>query len=235
MDTFSTFLFWLLLSLLALTRAAHTANDFNTTAPAPAGYDPSIEYHGHATAEIWMGRWRTNIGDVTGTELYLKMYEQLQKHCYGGRDGCTFSGEGRIATHVMYSGDKVAESMYIHECEWTSDQSRKLLIGSMASTVQALTTALSNCVDGPQGWRKFCNISNYITVNFPTIGRKRNYLHARFYGGTLSGEFKCCASRVKVDRAIDWLGGEIGSLFGQSFRGETRCIINGWKMCTSEP
>jgi hypothetical protein len=103
---------WLAISFAPIVGAAPAPSEtdlpFNTT--GIAGYDPSIEYHGYATAEIWMGRLRTNIGDVTGAELYLNMYDQIQKNCYGGRDGCTWSGEGRIETHLAHSGDKVAES-----------------------------------------------------------------------------------------------------------------------------
>lgn len=103
---------WLIFGFAALISAAPTSEGleaaFNTT--EVASYDPSIEYHGYATAEIWMGHLRTNIGDLTGADLYLKMYEQLQNNCYGGRPGCTFSGEGKIPTHFIHSTDKVAES-----------------------------------------------------------------------------------------------------------------------------
>ena len=41
--------------------------------------------------------------------------------------------------------------------------------------------------------------------------------------------------RHDSDRAIDGLGSEIGSAFGQAFRRYTWCIVDGWKSCTTEP
>ena len=55
--------------------------------------------------------------------------------------------------------------------EWANEQIRKLLIGSISGTVEALTNALSNCVDGPQGWGKFCNIANNIRVSSSPLPR----------------------------------------------------------------
>jgi hypothetical protein len=105
--------FWLAAIFVASISAAPASldPDLPSNVNSIAGYDPSTDYHGYATAEIWMGRLRTNISDVTGAALYLKMYEQIQKRCYGRRPKCSPAGQGDIPTHLVHSKDKVAESI----------------------------------------------------------------------------------------------------------------------------
>jgi hypothetical protein len=49
------------------------------------GYDPSKDYHGQATIEVWTGgshRQPVNAGNVGGTDLYKKVATALDRTCY---------------------------------------------------------------------------------------------------------------------------------------------------------
>jgi hypothetical protein len=47
----------------------------------PAFDHESLIYHGYALAETWVGRLATNVGDVTGQQMYDIMFANLNKDC----------------------------------------------------------------------------------------------------------------------------------------------------------
>lgn len=124
--------------------------------------------------------------------------------------------------------------------EWENDQIRKLLIGAIAGTLEALTVnqsiiGKSNCFQ--LGGQKACNVGDIVRVNLPPSGKNVfNHMHIRIQNShSWFSDFYCCRTRQPVDKAIDGLGDEMTTVFpswwNRKFTRDTRCIIDGWKSC----
>jgi hypothetical protein len=97
------------------------------------------------------------------------------------------------------------------------------------------TGTSENCYAVP-GHQKFCNVGDLIRINLPTASGTvdhRNYLHIQLYGDTVTGEFKCCPTRYKVDQGLDKFGQDVQNGFQTPWSKDTRCLIWGSYICES--
>lgn len=53
-----------------------------------AGYDPSLERHGYATIEMWVGQTPVNVGNVYGPELYRVASRIMEQECAPQGSNC---------------------------------------------------------------------------------------------------------------------------------------------------
>ncbi|KAH7078768.1 hypothetical protein BKA63DRAFT_591488 [Paraphoma chrysanthemicola] len=205
----------------------------NTT--AAAAYDPSREYHTYSTVQIWMGKNKAAVGDTIGFALYDTVWRMLEQHCPGGPNTCSLNSNPGVCfkTNTLSKYPYPVERTYtcINNIagEYDTEQIRRLLIGAIAGTLEAMTTQPFDDVSGMRtncydvGGEKGCNVGDTVRVNMPTHNGKQTYMHVSLVNGwTTYG---------KVDRVIDGFGSEIGSVFGQKFTRDSRCIIDGWRSC----
>ncbi|CAO2647448.1 Nn.00g083700.m01.CDS01 [Neocucurbitaria sp. VM-36] len=227
-----------------------------TTDPAlagAAGYDPSFDYFDYSTVQVWVGRPQNTVGHVIGRELYGTVYQQLDHFCpdnsqtrWGGvKWGHCDDPKGlgfltRCLTNPPFGSGDCYTQIWGVWGEWENDKIRRLLIGAVAGTLEALTTdqpivGPSNCFSLAN--KKACNVGDVVRVNLPPTGNnQKNYLHIRIYNSvSWYSDFHCCESRPLVDRAIDKLGKEMVETFPQwwnkEFKRDSRCIIDGWTSC----
>ncbi|KAF1848167.1 uncharacterized protein K460DRAFT_353185 [Cucurbitaria berberidis CBS 394.84] len=256
----------LVLGLAILVGAAPTPEDgvsdiefvpLNVTVPmnttASAGYDPSYEYHDYSTVQVWIGVTQQTVGWVIEKELYETVWSQLDRYCpdnskdrWGGnkwgscRDPKGLGFPTQCLINPPFGNGQCETTIHDIWGEWENDQIRRLLIGSIAGTLEALTK--DQAIIGPSncfslGNRKACNVGDKVRVNLPPTGNnQRNYMHVRIFNyHSQYSNFRCCETRENVDRAIDGLGNEMVDVFPQwwnrEFVRDTRCIIDGWKSC----
>ncbi|KAH9875808.1 hypothetical protein IAQ61_003272 [Plenodomus lingam] len=210
---------------------------------------PWDHHNGRALAEIWIGRQAVNVGDLTQAELYGQVWTQIDKVCPSSKPGfCYSSWRWTFKTHYVTEHnsafpiryDDTYFSMTITDFRWYHEDTRRLLIGIAAGTLEALTKKGSpNCYQLPLHYKWFCNIGDSLEINLPDQDGHNNYLHLRFYGDQVYSGFRCCRDdkvhdknvRRDVDQAVDGLGSELSSEFGQPYSRLTMCILDGWRLC----
>ncbi|KAH7073295.1 hypothetical protein FB567DRAFT_611516 [Paraphoma chrysanthemicola] len=216
----------------------------NTT--TAAAYDPSREYHDYSTVQIWMGKNKAAVGDTVGPALYDIVWRMLEQHCPVGPNKCNLNSKPGLCFMTNTLGKYPYPVERTHTCinkiagEYDTEQIRKLLIGAVAGTLEAMTNQPFDDVSGMRtncydvGGKKGCNVRDTVRVNMPMRNSELTYMHVGLVNGwTTYGVWDCCTNGKlgKVDKAIDGLGGEIGSVFGQKFTKDSRCIIEGWRAC----
>ncbi|KAF2846235.1 hypothetical protein T440DRAFT_542622 [Plenodomus tracheiphilus IPT5] len=208
---------------------------------------PWEHYNNRALAEIWIGREAVNVGDLTQSNLYQQIWAKLDKVCPGSKHGfCYDSTKHAFATHYVTESNgafpiRYGETNFFMEVDnfrWHYEETRRLLIGAAAGTLEALTRNGSpNCYSLPLHGKHFCNIGDDLKINLPDQDNHNNFIHLRFYGDQVYGGFRCCRDngsqkvRGDVDKAIDGLGPEFSQEFGRPWSRLTMCILHGWRTC----
>ncbi|KAH7076313.1 hypothetical protein FB567DRAFT_596919 [Paraphoma chrysanthemicola] len=263
MKAFLKFLFGLaILGLTALINAAPTAEDgvnehnfdlLNITLPSinmsVMADNPWNTWHDSSVAQVWLGKNRQAVGTMVGSDIYDRMWQLLDQACPAGSkfNECVNPQYVQFESRCLktWPGGTIPCYTKIYDiyASWDTDNIRKLLIGAVAGTMEALTDRPiqggTNCYD--IAGRKGCNVGDKVLVNFPDNGadaKRRNYMHISIINtATGYGRWDCCEGnkRELVDKAIDKLGPEIINEFpqywGKDFTRESRCIINGWDVC----
>ncbi|KAF2028164.1 hypothetical protein EK21DRAFT_70255 [Setomelanomma holmii] len=190
-----------------------------------------------------MDKKKTAVGKVIAADLYRTTWVLLDKGCPEGSkwNSCTNPGYLEFNTRCMRLPpggvtDCVTKFQDVY-ARWDTENIRKLLIGTIAGTLEAVTTRPiphTNCYD--MAGVKGCNVGDQILVSGAKL---RNYMHIILYNYWSGyGSWDCCYAdtRQLVDRAIDPLGGKIirefPQFWGKDFTRDIRCIINGWETCS---
>ncbi|KAH7406280.1 hypothetical protein DE146DRAFT_787415 [Phaeosphaeria sp. MPI-PUGE-AT-0046c] len=206
----------------------------------PAGPDPSFFYHDGALLQVWVGKAKTNVGPVIGSQLYSIIWHLLDTECFAkeGNHACISDKRLCFETDSLVNGkvQKGNTCIWKLSAMWYSEDVRKLLIGAVAASLEALTKSdiggYSNCY--MMGDKKACNVGDAIRVNLRDVASFHNFIHIMISNGkTGYGYWDCCEGneRQLVDRAVDGLSDGFSKAFQQPFTRDTRCIIDGWKLC----
>ncbi|KAJ4367889.1 hypothetical protein N0V86_009729 [Didymella sp. IMI 355093] len=218
------------------------------------GYDPSKDYHGQATIEVWTGgshRQPVNAGNVGGMDLYKVVATALDRTCYSKYGKYCDNHNWQIfdTPYLQTPPAGIVQSVTYFRtvaAEWSNDKTREMLLNIVGRILNAYTTTPLgiNCYEVP-GQGRFCNIPQLIRVHLPPSPndpKQPNYWDVEFYGQpsrfSKHGNLKPCATRSYIDKELamfknlceqqfpDWKG---------RFTYDTRVIINGWKICSDEP
>ncbi|KAF1921582.1 hypothetical protein BDU57DRAFT_489495 [Ampelomyces quisqualis] len=206
------------------------------------GDDPSFDYHDYSLIQTWVGKDKVTVGTVIGPQLYSIVWDLLNVGCRPVVSNTCVNDATNICFQTTAMDKYPGGPKYSWTClgglrmEWRTSEIRKLLIGAVAGTLEALTL---NQVGGDSNCfmvndERACNVGDVVRVNLPDLRGKRNYMHIKLWNfETRHGSWDCCSgdNRARVDRAIDGLGGEISEAFEKPFSRDTRCIINGDKVC----
>lgn len=82
---------------MTITNVDNTTSNVTTD-----GSDPSMEYQGYATAEVWIGRSPVNVGVVTGSALYGTIWNILRSDCAFKDSGCK-KGDREYSFDTQYA------------------------------------------------------------------------------------------------------------------------------------
>ncbi|KAJ4338171.1 hypothetical protein N0V87_004148 [Didymella glomerata] len=211
------------------------------------GYDPSKNYHGQATIEVWTGgssRQPVNAAKVVAGTLDRTCGSQWGKYCedHGWK---TFDTPYLKTPPAGIVQD--ATYFRIIAAEWANDNVRRMLINIVGSILYAytMTPLQTNCYEVP-GQGRFYNIPQLIRVHLPSSSPdapgQENYWDVEFYGSpqqfSKHGNLKPCATRPYIDHLLDMYKEQAEQYFPDwqgKFSRDTRVIIDGWKICSSEP
>ncbi|KAF2128429.1 hypothetical protein P153DRAFT_357781 [Dothidotthia symphoricarpi CBS 119687] len=185
----------------------------------------SETYHGEHTVEMWLGINRANVGDLTGSALYGMIWKALDVICDRGRAHDCDSTSRAINVNYLNDKNKIDRGFLRLKVEsgyWSDDAVRRLMIGSVAGALEALSNAQDNCFDAP-GSKRLCNVSDRVKIH--TISGN---IHVFINSPTDDGSFWCCQNRSPIDNVLDRLGSEWLSHSpmwqGKGFSRDVRCI-----------
>ncbi|KAJ4359005.1 hypothetical protein N0V95_002540 [Ascochyta clinopodiicola] len=224
-----------------------TSNDTITT----LGYDPSYDYHGWATVEVWTGgssRKPVNVGELTGSFLHNTVYNILDKACPPMNNP-----RGNYCSNNNWSGFRTkylwARPVYVKECtawiktddaQWATQELRDIMTNIVGRTWAAYTEQPigTKCYQVP-GRGNFCNVPRLVRVNMPKTSPGHpgwgNFWHAEIRGCpeqfSKTGNLKPCGTRGAVDAVLDRYSADLQAEFSEwrdHFRRETRVIIDGF-------
>ncbi|KAH3911089.1 hypothetical protein HBH56_140430 [Parastagonospora nodorum] len=207
-----------------------------------SGDDPSLKYDSSTTIQIWVGSIKIAVGHVIQADLYRTIWSLLDRACPSNTDQATCKVDKTdicFKTVTIGKDKRPVDSMVcIHEirAEWGTEELRKLLIGVVAGTLEALTKRYpdgkTNCFW--MGDEAACNVGDVVRTNLVPYGTKAQYFHIKLWNGeTGYGQWDCCeGDKLQlVDKAVDGLGSKIGEIMHQEFTRNSACITDGWKGC----
>ncbi|KAJ4339862.1 hypothetical protein N0V95_007657 [Ascochyta clinopodiicola] len=149
------------------------------------GYDPSRDYHGWATVEVWTGGSSSapvNFGDTRGSALSDKVFKLLDAACpadtsSSGRKCCKDSDWKIFGTNALIKGDpswkvvlRKARVKTQAAC-WESKGIRIVMARIVADTLRAYTRVSRhrNCYEVPGvAGGYYCNVPQFVRVNLPS-------------------------------------------------------------------
>jgi hypothetical protein len=164
------------------------------------GYDPSFEYHDYSTIQIWMGKKKTAVGSMVGADLYRKVWGLLDAACPADSKfgECTDPKYVQFESRCLrtWPGGVVPcyTDIYDVYARWDSENIRKLLIGAVAGTLEAITnrpvTGPTNCYD--MAGTKACNVGDVIRVSYSFIRIDCGDVSADVCTGQLPQQWRRC-------------------------------------------
>ncbi|KAH6638827.1 hypothetical protein C7974DRAFT_421492 [Boeremia exigua] len=195
-----------------------SSNDVSTL-----GYDPSYDYHGWATVEIWTGgsqRRPVNYGDTRGANLSDAIFNQLNKVCppslrNSGAGICPGSpyhphGWRYFATNALIKGDPWWQVeprtawVRVENGQFANEGIRTVMLQLAADTLRAYTLESNgyNCYGVPGRYTGvYCNVPQLVRINLP-VGRVgdwviQNYLHIETWGTDYDHQFGFTVGELK--------------------------------------
>ncbi|KAH6644255.1 hypothetical protein C7974DRAFT_407949 [Boeremia exigua] len=219
------------------------------------GYDPSTEWQGWATVEVWTGgshRQPVNVGNVVGHELHNVVTDTMGRVCgspYGKYCG-SIQWQAFKTPYLQTPPAGIAGAVTwfrTTEAKWANDKIREIMLNIVGRVLYAYTSTPlgTNCYEVP-GQGRYCNVPQFVRVHLPNTSpyaakRANNWfleLSGSPYKFSKHGNLKPCATRPYVDAELDHYRLDLEREFTEwagRFKRETRVIINGYKSCTDEP
>lgn len=166
--------------------------------------------------EVTLSNTKTNIGGLTGSELYHAIYTALAYLCPQEGHKCRteeYSINYRNQSRPLKV--KIKNSLYADENSVRKDSLRRLMIGTIAGVAEAQSKTANNCFQtNSTSW---CNIGDQVHAH---INNKERYIEAAFHTDNHDGAYNCETTMGAAVGKVDPLLPELISVYATNNTGK---------------
>ncbi|KAF2649644.1 hypothetical protein K491DRAFT_762267 [Lophiostoma macrostomum CBS 122681] len=196
----------------------------------------NLTTRGEQTVRIVVGGISQIVGPLEDGPLYGAIYTALDSLCPQGSSHCKLQTEGQAEVNIRFKSPQdiltAPMAVRIERSNHETEQIRRLLIGTVTGSVEAMVTESNkmddkNCKEiwlGPKfqsGYFKSCTISNYIGV---TTTDRVNIMDVHFLSVDDHGKWDCPGTIDSIQDKAKSLQDEYGQALGGPVTLETACI-----------